>query len=105
MDIEFNEEESDVMMRLQDSDGRDITFITAPSGAFGYDELGPIITGFDNQIILAFNEDKIQRMIEEAVEEFGEKYGSKSAVFLPISQIMQIGIDAVEKYVKENYNK
>ena len=105
MDIEFNEEESDVMMRLQDGEGRDITFITAPSGAFGYDELGPIITGFDNQIILAFNEDKIRRMIDEAVEEFGEKYGSKSAVFLPISQIMQIGIDAVENYVKENYNK
>lgn len=105
MDIEFNEEESDVMMRLQDGDGRDITFVTAPSTAFDYNELGPIITGFDNQIILAFNEDMIRSMIDEAIEEFGQKYGNKSAAFLPISHIMQIGIEAVEKYVKENYSK
>lgn len=102
MDINFNEEESDIMMRLADNEGREITFVTAPSQAFDNNELGPIITGFDNQIFLAFNEDKIREMIEEAVEDFGDKYGQKSAVFLPISQIMQIGIDAVEKYIKEN---
>ena len=58
MDFEFQEEDSDVMMRLQGEDGHELTLITAPASTFDDPEdLGPNVYGLGDQIVVAFNEE------------------------------------------------
>lgn len=100
--MEFIHDDQDVMMRMMNDDGKELTFITAPATAFPEDDLGPIVTGFEGQIIVAFNSEKLERMIDESVEINGETYGEAAAAFLPISLILQKGMRAAEEYLKNN---
>lgn len=98
--FEFIHDDEDVLMRMKDDEGRELTFLSAPSTAFDDDDLGPIVTGFDNQIIVAFNQKKMEELIEESIEKNAETYGETTAAFLPISLILRKGMEAAEKYLK-----
>jgi hypothetical protein len=100
--MEFIHDDEDVMMRMKNEDGKELTFITAPGTAFPEDDLGPIVTGFEGQVIVAFNSDKLEQMITESVEINGDTYGEAAAAFLPISLILQKGMKAADEYLRNN---
>jgi len=102
MKFEYVHDDEDVMIRMRNDVGQELTFITAPGRAFPDGELGPIVTGFEGQIIVAFNGDKLEQMIESSIETNGETYGDGAAAFLPISLILQKGMQAAEEYFRNN---
>ena len=100
--MEFIHDDDDVLMRMKNDVGQELTFITAPSTAFPDGDLGPIVTGFEGQVIVAFNGDKLEQMVIESVEINGEIYGEAAAAFLPISLILQKGMKAADEYTSNN---
>ena len=102
MHMDFIHDDEDVMMRMMNDDGKELTFVTAPATAFPDNELGPIVTGFEGQIIVAFNKELLESLIEESIEKNGETYGEASAAFLPISLILQKGMQAAHEYLQNN---
>lgn len=101
--FEFIHDEEDVMMRMKNDSGKELTFVTAPASAFeSSDELGPIITGWGDQIIVAFNKDRIEEMIDDSIEKNAEIYGEATAAFLPVSLVLRKGMEAAEKYLQND---
>ena len=98
--FEFIHDDDDVLMRMKDEDGHELTFISAPPTAFEDGELGPIVTGLDNQIVVAFNQQKIEELIDESIEKNAEIYGEQTAAFLPISLVLRKGMEAANEYLK-----
>lgn len=103
MKFGFMNDDEDVLMRMQNDDGTELTFLSAPPSAFeDEDDLGPIVTGFDKQIVVAFNQEKIERLIDESIEKNGEIYGVQHSALLPISLIVRKGMEAAEEYLRKN---
>jgi hypothetical protein len=101
--FEFTNDDPDVMMRMINEDGKELTFITAPSEGFADKEsIEPIVTGWDGQIIVAFNGDLVEQMVRDSIDKNGENYGDLLASFLPISKILQVGMKAANDYLEEN---
>lgn len=101
--FEFTNDDPDVMMRMINEDGKELTFITAPSEGFANKEsIEPIVTGWDGQIIVAFNGDLVEQMVRDSIDKNGENYGDLLASFLPISKILQVGMKAANDYLEEN---
>jgi hypothetical protein len=98
----FINDDSDVLMRMKNDDGQELTFITAPAEAFPDDDIGPIVTGLDDQIVVAFNQEKIEELIDDSIEKNAEIYGEAAAAFLPISLILQKGMRAADEYLRNN---
>lgn len=103
MEFDFVHDDSDVLMRMKNENGMELTFITAPSTVFSdREELGPIITGFGDQIIVAFNQERIEQLIDESIEKNAETYGEAQAAFLPVGLVLRKGMEAAERYMKNN---
>ena len=102
MNMDFIHDDEDVMMRMMNDDGHELTFVTAPSTVFENDDLGPIVTGFDGQVIVAFNKDVLERLIDESIEKNSDTYGEAASAFLPISLILQKGMQAANEYLRKN---
>lgn len=103
MDFEFQEEDSDIMMRLQGEDGHELTLITAPASTFDDPEdLGPNVYGLGDQIVVAFNEEVMQQMIEKSIIMNAEDYGQKASTFLPMIKIMNLAMEKADEYIKSN---
>ena len=104
MKFGFMEDEDDILMRMKNDDGMELTFVSAPPSVFEDDnDLGPIITGFDKQIVVAFNNEKIGRLISESIEKNGEVYGEEYSALLTISLIVRKGMEAAEEYLQKNF--
>ena len=105
MDFEdfLEEDNEDVMIRMQHEDGTTVTFLTAPPEVFTQrDELEPLVYGIgDKDVCVAFNSDLIERMISESIEKNGETYGAQASAFLPITMILNKGLKAVDKYMRD----
>lgn len=95
-----NEESEDVLMRMQNpKTGQEVTFVTAPASLFGEDELGPIVTALQDQVIVAFNSDRLDVLIDEAIRNNGETFGVQAAAMLPISLVISLGMQAAEEHL------
>ena len=105
MDFEdfLEEDNEDVMIRMEHEDGTKVTFLTAPPEVFTQrDELEPLVCGIgDKDICIAFNSDLIKRMIAESIEKNGETYGAQASALLPITMILNKGLKAVDKYMRD----
>ena len=105
MDFEdFTEDDNDdVLVRIQHEDVTKVTFLTASPDVFTEkDKLEPLVYGIgDKDVCVAFNGDLIEQMIKESVEKNGETYGAQASAFLPITMILNIGLKAVDKYMKD----
>jgi hypothetical protein len=105
MDFEdfLEEDNEDVMIRMEHEDGTKVTFLTAPPEVFTQtEELEPLVYGIgDKDVCVAFNSELIERMIAESVEKNGETYGAQASAFLPITMILNKGLKAVDKYLKD----
>ena len=105
MDFEdfLEDDNEDVLIRMQHEDGTTVTFLTAPATLFeDKDKLTPLVYGLvDGEVCVAFNGDLIERMIAESVEKNGETYGAQASAFLPITMILNKGLKAVNKYMEE----
>lgn len=99
-DIEWkSEEDGDVLMRLKnEGTGQEITFVTAPENLFDGDVIGPMVTAFQDQVIVAFNERKLDEMMDESIRANAEMYGEAAAAMLPISMLIRLGMKAAEPY-------
>jgi hypothetical protein len=99
----LEDDNDDVMIRMQHEDGTTVTFLTAPPSVFNQqDELEPLVYGIgEAEVCVAFNEDLIERMIKDSIEKNGETYGAQASAFLPITLILNKGLKAVNKYMEE----
>lgn len=98
-DFELSHDDgSDVLMRMvNETTGEEVVFLTAPSSVFDDNELGPLVTKFVKQIILAYNEDRIEEMIQRSVERNAEEFGEAAAAFLPLSKLVKEGMRIAEE--------
>jgi hypothetical protein len=93
-----NDNGGDVLMRMvNEHTGEEVVFLTAPASVFSDDELGPLVTRFVKQIILAYNEDRIEEMIMRSVERNAEEFGEAAAAFLPLSKLVKEGMRIAEE--------
>ena len=99
----FTEDDNDILLKMKHEDGTQVTFITAPASVFTQtDELEPIVFGLpDNEVCVAINGELFQELVEESVERNGKQYGRGSAIFLPLTLVLNIGLKAVNKYLEE----
>ncbi|MBU6200944.1 MAG: hypothetical protein KJS90_02975 [Acidobacteria bacterium] len=89
----------DVLMRMRnDETGREITLLSAPATLFPDDGLGPLVTAFEDQVIVTFNDDKVEEMFDESIRVNGEVYGEAAAVMLPITMLIRLAMKAAEPY-------
>ena len=106
MDLEdfLEDDEDDVLIRMQHDDGTTVTFLTAPPEVFTEKEqLEPLLFGIsETDICIAFNSDLLESKIKEAVEKNRDTYSAKEAAFLPITMILNKGLKAVDKYRAAN---
>lgn len=106
MDLEdfLEDDEDDVLIRMQHDDGTTVTFLTAPPEVFTEKEqLEPLLFGIsETDICIAFNSDLLESKIKEAVEKNCDTYSAKEAAFLPITMILNKGLKAVDKYRAAN---
>lgn len=101
--FEYMDDDPDVLMRMVNDKGKELTFITAPSDSFADKEsIEPIVSGWQGQIIVAFNGELLERMVRESIDKNGETYGDALASFLPISKVIQVGMDAANRYLVDN---
>ncbi len=104
MDFEdfLEEDNEDVMIRMEHEDGTKVTFLTAPPEVFTQrEELEPLVYGLgDNEIFVAFNSDLLERLIEDSVEKNSETYGRGASAFLPMTLLINKGLKAVDDYLK-----
>ena len=100
---EFTEDDNDILLKLKHDDGTQVTFISAPASAFtDGDELEPIVFGLpDNKVYVVFNGELFDEMVEDSIEKNGEQYGTNEAAFLPVTLLLNIGINAVNDYLAE----
>ena len=98
---QFTEDDNDILLKLQNNDGTQVTFISGPASIFKQtEELEPIVFGLpDNEVCVVFNGELFQDMVDESVEINGEQYGTESAAFLPMTLLINIGINAVNDYL------
>ena len=98
------DEDDDVLIRMQHKDGTTVTFLTAPPEVFTErEQLEPLLFGIsETDICVGFNSDLVESMIDESVEKNGEFYGAQAAAFLPITMILNKGLKAVDNYVAEH---
>lgn len=101
-----NDDAGDVLMRMvNETTGEEVVFLTAPASLFQDNELGPMVTKFVKQIILAYNEDRIEEMIRRSVERNAEEFGEAAAAFLPMSKLVKDGMRIAEDNGFGNKNK
>ena len=69
-DIEDDEEDDDILIRMQHDNGTVVTFISAPSSVFEKsDVIEPMIFWLaSDNVFVAINEDLLNEMIEESME-------------------------------------
>ena len=69
-DIEDDEEDDDILIRMQHDNGTVVTFISAPSSVFEKsDVIDPMIFWLaSDNVFVAINEDLLNEMIEESME-------------------------------------
>ena len=98
------DEDDDVLIRMQHKDGTTVTFLTAPPEVFTErEQLEPLLFGIsETDICIVFNSDLLESKIKEAVEKNCDSYSAKEAAFLPITMILNKGLKAVENYVAEH---
>jgi hypothetical protein len=99
---EFEEDDNDdVMIRMQHEDGTTVIFLTAPSSVFTQqDTLEALVYGIgDGEVCVAFNSDIVEQMIQESIDKNGETYGAQASAFLPITLILNKGLKAATKYL------
>ncbi|GDX20248.1 hypothetical protein LBMAG07_11690 [Actinomycetes bacterium] len=99
----LEDDNEDVMIRMEHDDGFKVTFLTAPPEVFTTkDELGPLVYGIgDKDVCVAFNSDLVELMIAESIEKNGETYGAQASAFLPITLILNKGLKAANKYIQD----
>jgi hypothetical protein len=101
---ESEDEDDDVLIRMQHKDGTTVTFLTAPPEVFTErEQLEPLLFGIsETDICVAFNSDLVESMIDESVEKNGEFYGAQAAASLPILMILNKGLKAVDMHKAAN---
>jgi hypothetical protein len=106
MDLDdfLEDDEDDVLIRMQHDDGTTVTFLTAPPEVFTErDQLEPLLFSIsETDICIAFNSDLLESKIKEAVERNCDTYSAKEAAFLPITMILNKGLKAVDMYKAAN---
>jgi hypothetical protein len=100
----LEDQDDDVLIRMQHENGTVVTFLTAASEVFtNKEQLEPLVFGIsDTDIYVVFNSELLESMIEESVEKNGKTYGARAASFLPITMILDKGLKAVDKYLETN---
>lgn len=75
MDIEFSEDESDVMLRIKHQEsGKMVTVITAERETLGED--GPVVTQIsDDQVIVVFAMEYVKHKMDEAISRNADEFG------------------------------
>lgn len=94
-----NDGDPDVLMRMKnDETGQEITMLSAPATLFPDDGLGPLVTALEDQVIVTFNDEKVEAMFDESIRVNGEVYGESAAVMLPITMLIRLAMKAAEPY-------
>jgi hypothetical protein len=103
---QFTEDDNDILLKLQNNDGTQVTFISGPASIFKQtEELEPIVFGLpDKEVCVVFNGELFQEMVDESVAINGAQYGRDSAAFLPTTLLLNIGLKAVNQYLEEQKN-
>lgn len=106
MDLEdfFEDDEDDVLIRLQRDDGTMVTFLTAPPEVFAEkDQLEPLLFCItESDFCIAFNSDLLESKIKEAAEKNCGVYFANEATLQPITMVLNKGLEAVDKYKAAN---
>jgi hypothetical protein len=86
-------------MRMRNgATGQEITLLSAPPHLFPDSGLGPLVTAFEDQVIVTFNDEKVEAMFDESIRVNGEVYGEAAAVMLPITMLIRLAMKAAEPY-------
>lgn len=106
MDLEdfLEDDEDDVLIRLQRDDGTMVTFLTAPPEVFAEKEqLEPLLFGIsETDFCIAVNGDLLESKIKEAAEKNCGVYLANEATLQPITMVLNKGLEAVDKYKAAN---
>lgn len=106
MDFEdfLEDNEDDVLIRLQRDDGTMVTFLTAPPEVFTEKEqLEPLLFGIsETDFYIAINSDLLESKIKEAAEKNCGAYFAKEATLQPITMVLNKGLEAVDQYKAAN---
>ncbi len=99
MDIEFSEEESDVMLRIKhEESGKMITVVTAERATLGED--GPVVTQIsDDQVVVIFAMEYVKHKMDQAIERNADEFGDM-ALTIGLSYLLnQAMTAATEKFL------
>lgn len=106
MDFEdfLEENDDDVLIRMQRDDGTMVTFLTAPPEVFTEKEqLEPLLFGIsETDFYIAVNNDLLESKIKEAAEKNCGVYFANEATLQPITMVLNKGLEAVDKYKAAN---
>ena len=103
----INDEDDDVLIRMQNDDCVVVTFLTAPPSVFEVtDRIDPLTFWMSpKSVYVAINEDILNEMIEESIEKNKGVYDDKEAAFLPIVHVLNIGLKEVDKQIANRATK
>lgn len=106
-DIEDDEQDDDILIRMQHDNGTIVTFISAPSSVFEKsDVIDPMIFWLGSEsVFVAINEDLLNEMIEESIEKNDCVYKKNEAVVSPIIHAINIGLIEVSKQIAHRGDK
>lgn len=106
-DIEDDEQDDDILIRMQHDNGTIVTFISAPSSVFEKsDVIDPMIFWLGSEsVFVAINEDLLNEMIEESIEKNDCVYKKNGAVVSPIIHAINIGLIEVSRQIAHRGDK
>ncbi len=106
-EIEYIDDDDDVLVRVQNDDGVVVTFLTAPSSFFEItDRIDPLTIWLaSDNVFVAINEDLLNEMIEDSIEKNSEIYEEMEAAFLPIVHVMKVGLKEVDRQIAQRREK
>ncbi len=106
-EIEYIDDDDDVLVRVQNDDGVVVTFLTAPSSFFEItDRIDPLTIWLaSDNVFVAINEDLLNEMIEDSIEKNSEIYEEMEAAFLPFIQVMKVGLKEVDRQIAQRREK
>ncbi len=108
LDIEnIDDEEEDVLIRMQHDNGIVVTFLSAPSSVFETTDKIDALTFWTSpeSVFVAINGDLLEEMIKDSVEKNSGIYSAKEAGYLPIIHILNIGLKKVNRQIAEREEK
>ena len=95
MKFEWTHENEDVMARISNEYGEEVTILTAPRETLGED--GPVVTQISNdKIIVVFSDEFIERKLKAGLDNNKEEFGEAS-IAIGFTYILTLALQTVKE--------